>query len=38
MMVFVHPDKPLWLMVLWFASGIYFVGVCVWRTAREWLA
>lgn len=38
MMVFLHPDKPMWLMVLWFASGIYFVGVCVWRTAREWFA
>ncbi|OEC33919.1 phosphatidylcholine synthase [Pseudomonas sp. 21C1] len=32
------PQQSLALTVLWLAASAYFVGICVWRTAREWLA
>ncbi|MBV6332476.1 phosphatidylcholine/phosphatidylserine synthase, partial [Pseudomonas aeruginosa] len=24
------------LLGLWFAASAYFVGICLWRSAREW--
>jgi len=33
-----HPLHPTWLLVVWLLASAYFVGVCVWRTVREWLA
>ncbi|SHM61037.1 phosphatidylcholine synthase [Phytopseudomonas punonensis] len=32
------PAQPVWLLVLWGLSSAYFVGMCVWRSAREWFA
>ncbi len=28
-------DLPI-LLGLWFAASAYFVGICLWRSAREW--
>ncbi|WP_084309777.1 phosphatidylcholine synthase [Pseudomonas jinjuensis] len=30
-------DRP-WLLGIWFVASAYFIGVCLWRTAREWFA
>lgn len=32
------PAHSSWLLLLWGLSSAYFVGMCVWRSAREWLA
>ncbi|MNO82564.1 Phosphatidylcholine synthase [compost metagenome] len=33
-----QPDDRPWLLGIWFVASAYFVGVCLWRTAREWFA
>lgn len=30
-------DLPI-LLGLWFAASAYFVGICLWRSAREWFS
>lgn len=38
LLILQYPVNQTWLMVAWGLSSAYFVGVCLWRTAREWLA
>ena len=33
-----YPAQPDWLMWLWATASAYFVGMCLWRSAREWLS
>ncbi|MNF15287.1 Phosphatidylcholine synthase [compost metagenome] len=33
-----QPDDRPWLLGIWFVASAYFIGVCLWRTAREWFA
>ena len=33
-LVMLYPAYPLWLVVLWFVPGLWFVGVSAWRTWR----
>lgn len=38
LLILQYPLNQTWLLVIWGLSSAYFVGVCLWRTAREWLA
>ncbi|TBU94485.1 phosphatidylcholine synthase [Phytopseudomonas dryadis] len=38
LLILQFPSQPLWLLVLWGLSSAYFVGMCLWRSAREWFA
>src|SRR5690606_19604438 len=31
-----HPANQPWLLTLWWLASAYFVGMCLWRSAREW--
>ncbi|MNE26891.1 Phosphatidylcholine synthase [compost metagenome] len=33
-----YPLNQTWLLLIWGLTSVYFVGICLWRTAREWLA
>ena len=33
-----YPANPTWLLAVWLLASAYFVGICLWRTAREWFA
>lgn len=33
-----YPLNQAWLLLIWGLASVYFVGICLWRTAREWLA
>ncbi|UTW09019.1 phosphatidylcholine/phosphatidylserine synthase [Pseudomonas benzenivorans] len=33
-----YPVNPTWLLAVWLLASAYFVGICLWRTAREWFA
>lgn len=37
-LVLQEPHNNLWLLSLWWLSSAYFIGMCVWRSAREWLS
>ncbi len=36
-LILLHPRHPGWLLAIWLLATSYFVGICLWRTAREWL-
>ena len=31
-----YPTNQFWLLTLWWLASAYFVGMCLWRSAREW--
>jgi phosphatidylcholine synthase len=33
-----YPLNQTWLLLVWGLTSVYFVAICLWRTAREWLA
>lgn len=33
-----YPLNQSWLLAVWGLASVYFVAICLWRTAREWLA
>ncbi|MNT32177.1 Phosphatidylcholine synthase [compost metagenome] len=33
-----YPLNQAWLLLIWGLTSVYFVAICLWRTAREWLA
>lgn len=33
-----YPLNQAWLLLIWGLASVYFVAICLWRTAREWLA
>ena len=33
-----YPLNQTWLLLVWGLASAYFVAICLWRTAREWLA
>lgn len=33
-----YPLNQTWLLLVWGLTTVYFVAVCLWRTAREWFA
>lgn len=33
-----YPLNQAWLLAVWGLASVYFVAICLWRTAREWLA
>ncbi|CAD5108507.1 phosphatidylcholine synthase [Zestomonas carbonaria] len=37
-LIVLYPRQPLGLLVPWLLASAYFLGVCLWRTAREWWA
>ena len=37
-LILLYPLNSTWLVAVWLLASIYFVGVCLWRTAREWFA
>ncbi|WP_419795052.1 CDP-alcohol phosphatidyltransferase family protein [Pseudomonas palleroniana] len=37
LMVVDHPNTNPWTFGLWSLMSAYFLGICVWRTALEWL-
>jgi phosphatidylcholine synthase len=37
-LILLHPLNSTWLVAVWLLASTYFVGVCLWRTAREWFA
>lgn len=36
LLILQYPLNPTWLLTVWLLATTYFVGVCLWRTAREW--
>ncbi|GIZ13877.1 phosphatidylcholine synthase [Pseudomonas sp. NCCP-436] len=36
LLIIQQPSDPVWLLALWWIASGYFVGMCVWRSAREW--
>ncbi|NQD91210.1 phosphatidylcholine/phosphatidylserine synthase [Pseudomonas sp. CrR25] len=38
MLILQYPLNSTWLLLVWLLTTAYFVGICVWRTAREWFA
>lgn len=38
LLILQYPRNPTWLLAIWLLASTYFVGVCLWRTAREWFA
>jgi phosphatidylcholine synthase len=38
LLIWQHPHHSVAITALWWLSGVYFVGVCVWRTVRGKLA
>jgi phosphatidylcholine synthase len=37
LLVLSHPDNNPTVMLVWLAMSAYFLGICIWRTALEWL-
>lgn len=37
-LILVYPARPAPVLVLWLLASGYFLGVCLWRSAREWFA
>lgn len=37
-LILLYPLNPAWLLTIWLLASAYFVGICLWRTAREWFA
>ncbi|WP_439887701.1 phosphatidylcholine synthase [Pseudomonas sp. MBLB4123] len=33
-----YPSQPIWLLAIWLSASAYFVGICLWRSAREWFS
>ncbi|MDA7085319.1 CDP-alcohol phosphatidyltransferase family protein [Pseudomonas sp. SA3-5] len=33
-----YPLNQTWLLAVWGLASVYFVAICLWRTAREWFA
>jgi phosphatidylcholine synthase len=33
-----YPLNQTWLLAVWGLATVYFVGICLWRTACEWFA
>lgn len=31
-----YPLNQAWLLLVWGLASAYFVGICLWRTVREW--
>lgn len=31
-----YPLNQTWLLLVWGLASVYFVAICLWRTAREW--
>lgn len=36
LLILQYPLNQPWLLGLWLLASTYFVGVCLWRSAREW--
>ncbi|TWI56738.1 phosphatidylcholine synthase [Pseudomonas duriflava] len=36
LLILEHPFHKGIVMSIWFATSVYFVGICVWRTSLEW--
>ena len=36
LLILQYPANPFWLLALWWLASAYFVGMCLWRSAREW--
>ena len=37
LMVMDYPNTNPWTFGLWSVMSAYFLGICIWRTALEWL-
>ncbi|WP_027897317.1 phosphatidylcholine synthase [Zestomonas thermotolerans] len=35
-LIVLYPRQPPLLMALWLLASAYFLGICLWRSAREW--
>nr|WP_215731023.1 phosphatidylcholine/phosphatidylserine synthase [Pseudomonas lalucatii] len=38
MLILRYPGQPTWLLAIWLAASVYFVAICLWRSAREWFS
>jgi phosphatidylcholine synthase len=38
LLIMQYPLNQSWLLLVWGLASVYFVAICLWRTAREWLA
>ena len=36
LLILQYPVNQFWLLGLWWLASAYFVGMCLWRSAREW--
>ena len=36
LLILQYPLNQSWLLAIWLLASAYFVGVCLWRSAREW--
>lgn len=36
LLILQYPVSQPWLLALWWLASAYFVGMCLWRSAREW--
>ena len=36
LLILQYPANHFWLLALWWLASAYFVGMCLWRSAREW--
>ncbi len=36
LLILQYPVNQFWLLALWWLASAYFVGMCLWRSAREW--
>ncbi|MBM7060010.1 phosphatidylcholine/phosphatidylserine synthase [Pseudomonas sp. UL073] len=37
-LILIFPARPPLLLALWLITSAYFLGICLWRSAREWFA
>lgn len=36
LLIMQYPLNQTWLLLVWGLTSVYFVGICLWRTVREW--
>ncbi|UVE16838.1 phosphatidylcholine/phosphatidylserine synthase [Pseudomonas sp. LS44] len=37
-LILVYPQRPVALLVVWLLASAYFLGICLWRSTREWFS
>ncbi|MCY1282952.1 Phosphatidylcholine synthase [compost metagenome] len=35
-LILLYPERPVALLALWLLASAYVLGICLWRSAREW--